>query len=189
MLKPPWFKSTTHPQAVCRLKKSLYSLKQAPRAWHSKITQYLHQIGFKMSKSNNSMFIRSDSKRHLFIIIYVDGLVNGGEHIANIDHITKLLSSWFKMKDMKEIHYFLDIEVIRTPYDITISQRHYILNLLFKFGMTESKHVITPSQSKPEVRCQLWHIRVWADSLSTISRKPDLSHHYSIRPYLPDQPP
>ena len=78
MVQPPGFKSNTHPQAVCQLKKSLYGLKQAPRACHLKITQYLHQIGFKMSKSDNSLFIRSDSKGHVFIIIYVDDLVIGG---------------------------------------------------------------------------------------------------------------
>ena len=48
------------------------------------------------------------------------------------------------MTDMKELHYFLGIEVIRTPAGIMISQRHYILNLLYKFGMAEFKSVATP---------------------------------------------
>ena len=48
------------------------------------------------------------------------------------------------MKDLKELHYFLGIEVIQTLDNIMISQRHYILNLLFKFGMTECTHVSTP---------------------------------------------
>ena len=38
MVQPPGFKSRTHATAVCRLKKLRYNLKQAPRAWHSKIT-------------------------------------------------------------------------------------------------------------------------------------------------------
>ena len=45
---------------------------------------------------------------------------------------------------MKELHYFLGIEVIRTPVAIMISQRHYILNLLYKFSMAECKSVATP---------------------------------------------
>ena len=57
LVQPPGFNSTTHPKVVCQLKKPLYGLKQAPRAWHSKITQYLHRIGFRMSKSNNSLYI------------------------------------------------------------------------------------------------------------------------------------
>ena len=44
----------------------------------------------------------------------------------------------------EELHYFLEIEVIRTPDGILISQRHYILNLFFMFGMIECKLVATP---------------------------------------------
>ena len=54
MTQPRSFESRIHPSAVCRLKKPLYGLKQAPRVWHSKIMQYLHQIGFRMSKSDTS---------------------------------------------------------------------------------------------------------------------------------------
>ena len=57
MIQPPGFELCVHPNVVCHLKKPLYSLKQAPRAWHSKITQYLHQIGFRMSKSDTSLYI------------------------------------------------------------------------------------------------------------------------------------
>ena len=31
---------------VCRLKKALYGLKKAPRAWYSKIDTYLQGMGF-----------------------------------------------------------------------------------------------------------------------------------------------
>ena len=48
------------------------------------------------------------------------------------------------MKDLDELHYFLGIEVIRTPIRILISQRHYVLNFLYKFGLTECKHGCTP---------------------------------------------
>ena len=68
-----------------------------------------------MSKYDNFLFIRSDSRGQLYIIIYVDDLVIGGEHITSIDHIKKLLSGRFEMKGIKELHYFLGIEVIWTP--------------------------------------------------------------------------
>ena len=75
-----------------------------------------------MSKSDNSMFIWSNSRGQLFIIIYINDLIIRGEHLADINHIKKLLSGIFKMKDMKELHYFLGIEVIRTLIGIMISQ-------------------------------------------------------------------
>ena len=64
-----------------------------------------------MSKSDNSLFIRNGSKGHVFIIMYVDDLVIGGEHLGDIEHIKKLLSGRLNMKDMKELHYFIGIEV------------------------------------------------------------------------------
>ena len=74
----------------------------------------------------------------------MDDLVIGGEHLAYISHIKNLPSGRFEMKDMKELHYFLGIEVIRTPDVIVLSQRHYILNLLYKFGIIECKSITTP---------------------------------------------
>ena len=85
-------------------------------------TQYLYQIGFKMSKFDNSLYIQSDTGGQVFILIYVDDLIIGGEHLADIDHIKKLLSNRFELKDMQELHYFLGINVIRTPNGIMISQ-------------------------------------------------------------------
>ena len=76
-----------------------------------------------MSKSDNSLYIRSGSKSPIVIILYVDDLVIGGEHLVEINRVKFLLSDKFEMTDMKELHYFLDIEVIRTPAGIMISQR------------------------------------------------------------------
>ena len=95
IVQPPGFKLSSHPIVIYRLKKPLYGLELALRTWHSKINQYHHQVSFRMSKSNNSLFICSDSKGQLFIIIYVDDLVIGGEHITDINNIKKLHSDQF----------------------------------------------------------------------------------------------
>ena len=71
----------------------------------------------------------------MVIILYVDDLVIRGELLEDINKVKFLLSNKFEMMDMKEL---------QTPTNIMISQRHYILNLLFKFGMTECTHVSTP---------------------------------------------
>ena len=103
-----------------------------------------HLIGFRIAKSDNSLYIRSGFASLIVIILYVDDLVIGGEHLVEINKVKSLLSDKFKMTDMKELHYFLDIEVIQTSAGIMISQRHCILNLLYKFGMAECKSVATP---------------------------------------------
>jgi hypothetical protein len=55
--QPTGFVNASHPDLVRRLNRSLYCLKQAPRAWYSRFTSYLATIGFAEAKSDTSLFI------------------------------------------------------------------------------------------------------------------------------------
>ena len=77
-------------------------------------------------------------------MLYVDDLVIANADQEEIDHVKSHLAASFDMKDLGDLHYFLGIEVIRTPEGILISQRNYVLSMLFKFGMTDCKYVATP---------------------------------------------
>jgi hypothetical protein len=77
------------------------------------------------------------------------------------------------MKDLGDRHYFLGIEVICTPEGILISQRHYVLSMLFKFGMAESKSISTPLDRTIKHR---------PDSGKVCD--PDLLDHYPTQPQL-----
>ena len=111
-------------------------------------------------------------------------MVIGGEHLEDINLVKKLLFGRFEMKDMKELHYFLGIGVIRTSNEIMISQHHYILNLLYKFGMTECKPVTTPLDRNLKldayfctVECELTHYRLLVGSpIYLIITRPNLSY-------------
>ena len=74
MVQPPGLQSEMNMSVVCRLKKSLYGLKQAPRAWNSKITHRVYKMGFEVSKSGSSLFIRKGPKGPVCILPYVDDL-------------------------------------------------------------------------------------------------------------------
>lgn len=54
MSQPPGFQDPTHPSHVCMLRKSLYSLKQAPRAWYQALSSALINFGFTQSLSDTS---------------------------------------------------------------------------------------------------------------------------------------
>ena len=71
--------------AVCRLKKSLYRLKQAPRAWNAMITQQLRRMGFATSKSDSSLFIRKGRLGPVSILLYDDDLVITGADLGMAD--------------------------------------------------------------------------------------------------------
>ena len=56
------------------------------------------------------------------------------------------------MKDLGYLHHFIEIKVIRTPEGILVNQRHYVLSMLFKFGMADCKSVSTPLDRTVKLR-------------------------------------
>jgi hypothetical protein len=75
MEQPPRYVDQIHPNLVCRLKKTLYNLKQAPRAWSDKIGHYLIISGFKTSNADFSLYVKKTNHGIVVIVIYVDDLI------------------------------------------------------------------------------------------------------------------
>ena len=69
------------------------------------------------SKSDSSLFIRRGRLGPVSILLYVDDLVITGADLSEIDCVKLQLAASFNMKDLGDLHYFLGIEVIRTPED------------------------------------------------------------------------
>jgi hypothetical protein len=113
----------SHPDYVCKLHKTLYGLKHAPRAWHDKIVEYLVTIGFHVSDANHSLYVRKSDEGIMVIIIYVDDLIVGGDNEKEVEHVKSLLKQKFDMKDLGELKFFLGIEFIRMPEGIWLLQR------------------------------------------------------------------
>ena len=116
-------------------------------------------------------------------MLYVDDLVIADADLEEIGHVNSQLVASFDMKNLGELHYFLGIEVIRTLEGILINQRHYVLSMLFEFGMTDCKSVSTPVDRNMKLRqdsgkaCDPTWFRHIVESLIylTISRS-DLSY-------------
>jgi hypothetical protein len=123
MEQPPGYVDQTHPNLVCRLKKTLYGLKQAPRAWSDKIGQYLVTSGFETSNADFSLYLKKTDHGIVVIVIYVDDFIITGDRDVDISDLKKLLKQKFEMKDLGELRYFLGIEVIHSPKGIWLLQR------------------------------------------------------------------
>ena len=63
---------------VCRLKKTLYRLKQAPRAWYSRIDTYLQQLGFQKSEADPNLYFIVVDEDPPILVLYVDDLFISG---------------------------------------------------------------------------------------------------------------
>jgi hypothetical protein len=91
MEQPLRYVDQTHPNLVCRLKKVLYGLKQALKAWSDKIGQYFVTSGFQTSNANFSLYVKKTDHEIIIIVIYVDDLIITGDSDADIFYLKKLL--------------------------------------------------------------------------------------------------
>ena len=146
MTPPPGFTMERHIQ-VCRLTKSLYGLKQANRQWFAKLYSFLISTGFSQSKFGYFLFTRKTLTTFTILLVYVDDIILAGSSLSEIERIKGLLNDSFKIKDLGKLKYFLGLEVTRSRKGIHLCQKKYILDILTKTGMLESKPCSTPLMS------------------------------------------
>ena len=72
---------------VCRLKKSIYGLKQAPQAWYAKMDSFLLSVGFTRYHSDSNVYILNSDDAHLLLLLYVDDLIITGSTSFIIDSV------------------------------------------------------------------------------------------------------
>lgn len=92
---------------VCRLKKSLYGLKQALRAWYEKMDTFLLSIDFVQCSSNPTVYIWQHGANITILVLYVDDLLLTGTSRSRIQVVQQALSERFEMANLGLAHYFL----------------------------------------------------------------------------------
>ncbi|KAM5555122.1 hypothetical protein ABKV19_023158, partial [Rosa sericea] len=142
---PPGVKNLPYDTGkVCKLKKSLYGLKQSPRAWFGRFSKSMRAFGYKQSNSDHTLFIKRRQGKITALIVYVDDMVVTGDDLKEMETLQKYLSKEFEMKDLGQLKYFLGIEVARSKKGISLSQRKYVLDLLAETGMLDCNPIETP---------------------------------------------
>lgn len=130
MLMPPSYKQQgkNGEKLLCKLKKSIYGLKQASRQWNYKLISYILSEGFTQSKSDYSLVSKQNGCSFTVLLIYVGDIIFGGNDLSYIELLG--LNNEFKLKDLGVLKYFLGTEVARNSSGITICQRKYALEIL-----------------------------------------------------------
>ena len=129
---PPGFRAQgEYSGNVCRLQKSIYGLKQSPRAWFHRFSEVVLSMGFAQCHSDHTCFIRRQPQgRCVIISVYVDDIIITGDDASGIVQVKHGLKRSFDIKDLGSLRYFLGIEVARSSQGISLSQRKYSLYLL-----------------------------------------------------------
>ncbi|KAM2889366.1 hypothetical protein FF1_012985 [Malus domestica] len=130
MAQPPGFEDPKHPEFVCKLYKSSYGLKQAPKAWNERFTNFLPSLGFASTYADSSLFVKHIGTEIVILLLYVDDIIVTGSASSQIQHVTDSLTVEFDIKDMGNLHYFLGIQIDRIGTSFFLSQTKYIQELL-----------------------------------------------------------
>jgi hypothetical protein len=77
---------------VCKLKKALYRLKQAPRAWYGHIDSFLTSLGFTKSKEDSNLYFKIMNNEPVILLLYVDDLFLTGEEKLIVECKKRLAS-------------------------------------------------------------------------------------------------
>jgi hypothetical protein len=119
--QPTGFVDAEQPHAVCLLEKSLYGLRQVPRAWFDRFAAFVLRIGFTTTRSDSSLFIFCHGADTAYLLLYVDDIVITGSSLGLLQHFVDRLRSEFVVKDMGALRFFLDIDVRRTKAGFCLS--------------------------------------------------------------------
>lgn len=141
---PPGFNSRETEGKVCKLKKSLYGLKQSPRAWFGRFRKGICSLGYQQSNADHTLFFKRHHDKITILTVYVDDIVITGDDVEEISYLKKMMAKIFEVKDLGYLHYFLGIEVAYGAQGIYLSQRKYVLDLLNETGMLGCKPAATP---------------------------------------------
>jgi hypothetical protein len=128
---------------VCQLRRSLYGLKQASRAWFECLSSIVIDAGFKSSDHDPALFIHT-SPHGRTLLLYVDDMIVTGDDSQHIAFVKQRLSEKFLMADLDPLHYFLGLKVTSTSDGIFLSQEKYTQDLLAHAALTDHRTVNTP---------------------------------------------
>jgi hypothetical protein len=81
MKQPEGFVVKGKKELVCKLKKSLYGLKQSPRMWYQKFDTYILGLGFVRSKDDHYVYSKQVGNHFIYIVLYVDDMLLVGNNM------------------------------------------------------------------------------------------------------------
>ncbi|KAK8708459.1 hypothetical protein V6N13_059499 [Hibiscus sabdariffa] len=182
---------------VCKLKRSIYGLKQASRSWNLRFNDAIKEFGFIRNEDEPCVYKKINGSIVSFLILYVDDILIIGNDIPTLQSIKTWLSSCFSMKDLGEAAYILGAKIYRDRSRrlLGLSKSTYIDKVLKRFSMEESKRGFLPMRhgislskemcpSTPQEREQMSQIPYASATGSIIYAmiciRPDLSYALSM---------
>ncbi|MCP4490581.1 MAG: DDE-type integrase/transposase/recombinase, partial [Gammaproteobacteria bacterium] len=146
MRQPEGFEVKGKEGMVCKLRKSLYGLKQSSRCWNEALHMQLSELGYQQSDADPCIYVKKCEGSLIILAVYVDDIILMAKSELVLEQLKKELAEKFKMRDMGALHYFLGIKIEQdlAKGSVWLGQERYVDRMLEKYNMAEAKPVSTP---------------------------------------------
>ena len=145
MTQPENFEIGDSKSMVCKLKKSIYGVKQASRLWNRKFHQTIVSFGFESNVVEKCIYHKFSGSKFIILVLYVDDILLACNDIGLLHETKRFLSNHFEMKDLGDASFVLGIQIHRDRSRgiLGLSQKSYIEKVLAKFGMKDCAQIST----------------------------------------------
>ncbi|RDX85826.1 hypothetical protein CR513_32921, partial [Mucuna pruriens] len=147
---------TIHMSMVCKLKKSIYGLKQASRQWYHKFHQVITSYGFETNVVDDCVYHKFNGSKYVFLVLYVDDILLVSSDTGLLHETKRFFTKNFKMKDLGEASFVLDIQILKEHSQaiLRLSRENYISKVLDRFSMKDSKPGRDPDSQERQISSQ-----------------------------------
>jgi hypothetical protein len=179
---------------VLRLRKALYSLCQAPRAWNAKLDSTLKGVGFGQSPHEAAIYRRGNGGNTLLVGVYVDDLVITGTKDAKVATFKEEMKATFQMSDLGPLSFYLGIEMHQGDSGIILRQTAYSCNPALtpmeerlKLSRDSITEEVDATQYQHLVGSLRYLTHTWPDSafsvgyVSRFMQRPTMEHQQAVK--------
>nr|GFA48716.1 hypothetical protein [Tanacetum cinerariifolium] len=140
MEKPEGFVNPKYPNRVCKLKRSIYGLKQVSKQWNKRFDDEIKKFGFTQNRNEPCVYLKASRTNITFLILYVDDILIMGNNIPMLQSVKTYLGKCFAMKDLGKAAYILGIKIYR--------DRSKRIPMQEKLKLSKSQGASTPAELK-----------------------------------------
>ena len=85
---------------MCKLKKTLYELKQSPRVWFGQFASVVQKFDLSRSQKDHPVFFRQLSEKRILIVVCIDDIVVTSDDAQGTTDLNQYLLQHFQPKDL-----------------------------------------------------------------------------------------
>lgn len=183
-LQPQGFVRPGTEHLVCKLHKSLYGLKQSPRAWYARLHAALLAWNLIQSNSDPNLYFAHIGPNTIALLVYVDDILITCRCIKLITQLKSHLHKNFQTKDLGPIQRYLGVQFERNSTALRMHQTEYAISILHQSGMQDCAPSSTPlpegttlskDSATPLVDATIYRMLV-GKLLFLTKTRPDIAH-------------